>query len=175
VTASAPHPLDYPLAVIDFEATALALTSYPIEVGLGILVKPGEAITIWSSLIMPAADWDVAAQWDPDAERVHGISRWELREGCEPPLVMAELNARIPAGSTVWCDGGAYDQHWLDVLADAAEVTPTFWLADLAAALRGNPILRERYLTASGRTARPHRAGDDAALICAALAAAISP
>lgn len=68
----------FPLVVMDFEASALTLDSYPIEVGVAIATTPSSSIETWSSLIAPAPDWDLASHWDPDAERIHGISRWDL-------------------------------------------------------------------------------------------------
>jgi len=165
--------LTYPIVVLDFEATALALTSYPIEVGVAILDEPGAQIRTWSSLIKPDLRWDIDAQWDPDAERIHGISRWELREGKSAQHVMTELNGLIPAGATAWCDGGPYDAYWLRTLEQAAGVASSFGLADLGMVLRGDGQVLERYLAASSGQPRPHRAGADAALICWAIAAAI--
>ncbi|MFX9181045.1 hypothetical protein ABTN76_20045, partial [Acinetobacter baumannii] len=63
-------------------------------------------------------------QWDPDAQKIHKITRPELRDGRDPADAMRELNARIPAGATVWCDGGHYDLQWLSRLADAAPLPP---------------------------------------------------
>jgi hypothetical protein len=168
-------PFKFPIVVIDFEATALTSQSYPVEVGVAIIAEPGAQIETWSTLIKPDPNWDIEAQWDPDAERVHGISRWALREGKESRAAMAGLNACIPADATAWCDGGHYDVHWLEILAGAAGVVPTFKLHDLGAALRQDDAVYERYLVLSSKRARPHRAGPDAAEICAALAAAIRP
>ncbi|OJW66434.1 MAG: hypothetical protein BGO57_04135 [Sphingomonadales bacterium 63-6] len=168
-------PLTFPLVVLDFEATALALTSYPIEVGVAVLKKPGAKIRSWSSLIKPDPRWDMAAQWDRDAERLHGINQRMLREGKHPRAVMAELNALIPSGTTVWCDGGLYDAHWLATLTQASSFVASFELGDLGAELRrGDGQVLNRYLAASADQLRPHRAGVDAVLICAALAAAIA-
>lgn len=162
----------FPLVVLDFEATALALTSYPIEVGVAILKEPGAEIRSWSSLIKPDPRWDISAQWDQDAERLHGISRQMVREGKEPHAVMAQLNALVPSGTTVWCDGGAYDVHWLATLSEASGHAASFELGDLSAELRRDGQVLDRYLAASGGQPRPHRAGADAVLICTAIFAA---
>ena len=63
--------LEWPLAVIDFEASALSIESYPIEVGIAIMANATADIEIWSTLIKPAPHWNMRAQWDPDAERIH--------------------------------------------------------------------------------------------------------
>lgn len=167
--------LKYPIVVLDFEASALTPESFPIEVGVASAAAPGAPIATWSSLIKPAASWDAEGQWDPDAERLHGIRRWALREGMEPHEAMMELNARIPAGAIVWCDGGHYDARWLEVLADAAGVRPTFQLQCLSAAFGQDGAVRDRYLALSGGQRKPHRAGPDAALVCGALAGSVLP
>lgn len=167
-------PFSYPLAVIDFEASALTLDSYPIEVGIAIVAAPASAVDSWSALIKPDTDWNMEARWDPDAQRVHGISRWDLREGISPRAAVLALNARIPSGSTVFCDGGNYDAHWLAALAQAADLAPTFQLADLRAQLREDEQLWTRLHEALGNTSPPHRAGPDALRLCAALHQAIT-
>ncbi|MFC3175030.1 hypothetical protein ACFOD9_12290 [Novosphingobium bradum] len=162
----------FPLAVIDFEATALSLESWPIEVGIAVAPSPDGPVEIWSSLILPDPAWDIAAQWDPDAQRVHGINRRDLRDGRAPAGVLAELNARLEPPWQVWCDGGPYDRHWLDCLVNAAGIPPRFELVDLAVATRQDNALRGRYRDALTGSP-PHRAGPDAERICRALLQAL--
>lgn len=164
---------DFPLVVIDFEASALTLDSYPIEVGIAVMSAPDEAIENWSSLIKPDSSWDLDGQWDPDAGKIHGIRRWDLRDGLPTAAVMRELNARIPHGATVWCDGGHYDARWLATLVRAADFLPMFQLADLGVPFGQDAQLYKRYLAALTGQSRPHRAGPDAASICVSIRAAI--
>jgi len=164
--------LSYPLAVIDFEASALALDSYPIEVGLAIARQRGSSIETWSALIQPHPTWDLNKRWDPDAQRVHGIRQWQLRSGHPAVVVMANLNQRL-AGMVVWCDGGLYDEAWLMTLAQAAKTEPAFSLRDIGPVLRNDERALDRYQAISVQQPRPHRAGPDAAAICAAIAAAV--
>ena len=51
------HPFTYPLVTIDFEASALTLQSFPIEVGIAIARGSSSEMEIWSSLIRPEVDW----------------------------------------------------------------------------------------------------------------------
>jgi len=167
--AEAPESsLRFPLVVMDFEASALTLDSYLIEVGVAIAASPSSSIATWSSLIAPDPDWDLTSQWDPDAERMHGISRWDLRQGKTARDVMLALNRLVATNAQVWCDGGHYDAHWLQTLARAAECQLHFALCDIGAAIRADR-LRGRYLEALNRSVAPHRAGPDAERICAAL------
>jgi hypothetical protein len=163
-----------PLIVIDFEATALTLQSYPIEVGVARLDRTGGELACWSTLIAPDPAWNMTDQWDPDAQRVHGISRWQLRGGMAPAAAMAALDEWIGPCATVWCDGGLYDAHWLQTLAAAAGITPRFSLHDLDTWLRESPSLAAAYQRELSASSRPHRAGPDAVRMCLALSALIS-
>lgn len=164
--------LQWPLVVIDFEATALSTDSYPIEVGIAMAASSDASIETWSTLIKPDPSWAIEEQWDPDAERIHKISRWSLRDGMASPDVMRELNGRVAQGVQVWCDGGYYDEAWLHTLARASGLAPTFELHDLSETLQRNPDARQCYIAAlavSGPT--PHRAGQDAQRILGSLRA----
>lgn len=111
--------LQFPIAVIDFEATALTLTSHPIEVGLAIARGSDIAIEVWSALIQPPPQWNISAEWDPDAEKLHVISRRELQSGIPPRQAMTALNRLAVGLDVIWCDGGHYDAYWLNLLAAA--------------------------------------------------------
>lgn len=162
-------PFRFPLAVIDFEASALTRESFPIEVGIAIAVNPSASIMTWSSLVAPAPRWDLASQWDPDAERIHGISRWSLRQGKAPRETMLMLNDLLGSVQHIWCDGGHYDVRWLNVLAEAAGVYPVVELRDIGTALRAHDEVSARYREALEQSRAPHRAGPDAERICVAL------
>ena len=159
----------YPLVTIDFEASALTLQSYPIEVGIAIAHTPTGAIEVWSSLINPDASWALAEHWDPDAEKIHGISRRELRNGMPAMAVMTNLNDLAPDGVWAWCDGGHYDAHWLAVLGAAAERSVTFKLSDLGPVIRADSDRYPQFVSVMSRTKPPHRAGQDAKRLCSAL------
>lgn len=164
----------FPLVVIDFEATALTLKSYPIEVGIARIEDEELPIVSWSALIAPAPTWDLKSQWDPDAQRVHGITPWQLRQGCDPADVMRELNGQTRNGGPVLCDGGPYDRHWLQTLSAAAGVAPTFKLGDIDQLLIQHPIAKAAFRRELERSSPPHRAGPDAHRLCSALAKAFT-
>lgn len=159
----------YPLAVIGFEASAQTLESFPIEVGIAQVADVDCPVVSWSSLIAPAPEWDMQAQWDPDAQRVHGITPWQLRDGSDPAYVMRELNRRARDSGTVFCDGGHCDAYWLRTLSAAAGVEPEFALGDIGELLAQHPAVRQAYRAALQRSTAPHRAGPNAHRICAAL------
>lgn len=154
--------LSWPLIVVDFEATALSTDGYPIEVGMAIAISANSPIETWSTLIKPDPCWLIDDQWDPDAERVHKISRWSLRHGLPPAEALRELNSRVPSGAAVWCDGGYYDAAWLATLAQAADCKPAFELRDLIQAISTDFQLQRRFREVRSSDAKPHRAGPDA-------------
>jgi hypothetical protein len=167
------QPFAFPLIVIDFEATALTLESYPIEVGIAVSSGPRAKIEVWSSLIAPHPSWNLDDQWDPDAEKLHGISRRQLRNGAPPSDVMKHLNDMTGVADRVWCDGGRYDSYWLHQLATTARVASCFALCDIGSAMTADPRLRKFYVEHLCRSIAPHRAGPDAKRICAALVEAV--
>lgn len=163
----------FPLVVIDFEASALTLDSYPIEVGIARAEDRTLHITSWSALIAPAPTWDLGAQWDPDAQRVHGIRPWQLRQAPNARDVMLDLNRRVGTAGTVWCDGAMYDMHWMRTLAVAAGIEPAFTLGDIANLLDQHPTAKDVFNRILAKSSAPHRAGPDAHRLCSALARAL--
>lgn len=167
--------ITFPIAVIDFEATSLTLESYPIEVGVARVASTTSTINTWSKLIAPDPAWQMDAQWDLDAERVHGISRWQLQQGERATAVMAALNEATAGATLVLCDGGHYDVLWLNALSSAAAMAPAFRLTQIDSLFAEHPNTQQRYSETLRRSVPPHRAGPDATRICHALRMAFHP
>jgi hypothetical protein len=109
--------------IIDFEASGFGKGSYPIEVGFS--GRHGEG---WCALIRPEQDWQ---HWDMQAAQVHHIPREILVErGRSTSYVAQQLNLFL-RNYTVYSDGWAQDYVWLARLYDAANMSPSFKLADL--------------------------------------------
>ncbi|HEY7545418.1 MAG TPA: hypothetical protein VID27_11070 [Blastocatellia bacterium] len=92
---------------LDFEASSLAMESYPIEVAWSL-----EDGSIESHLISPASvvDW---TDWDAEAEKVHGIPRDEIIAHGKPPAwVCQRMNEQL-AGKTLYTDAPRFDGRWL--------------------------------------------------------------
>lgn len=152
-----------PLWVIDFEASGLNKSSYPIEVG--VIGENGR----YSSLICQEEPW---TYWSKDSEAVHGISTEELVEGGLEAIVVAKELNRLLDCATVYTDCKKWDQFWLDVLFECCGLTPTFQLVHLPLEL--NEDQGELFLTAyenikNGGSYTEHRALDDALLIYESL------
>lgn len=161
------------LATLDFEASSLAMESYPIEVGITVGARIGNDPERWSTLIRPTNEWLTNGEWDQEAQAVHGIAREELGEGLSARLTMEELNARVPAGVIVLCDGGAYDPMWLRRLACAAGVKPAFHLWDVKVAFMLDRRRLNVCTAALAGDQAAHRAGEDSLRLWLALRTAL--
>lgn len=110
---------DQPLpAIIDIEASGFGSNSYPIEVGV---ILPNRSTCCY--IIKPCTEWDF---WDPEAERVHCISReLLLQHGASPESVAIELNLLLK-GQTVYSDAWGHDSSWLGKLYHAVSLPMLF-------------------------------------------------
>lgn len=159
------------IAFVDFEASSLNASSYPIEVGWIREDGSGEAY-----LIRPEADW---TDWSCEAYELHGISREKLlAEGLTAACVARRVSS-VLSEHDLFSDAPAQDTYWLTVLLDTANL-PTMRLRDsyeaFAAACRPltrrfhaslvTPLAQSIIATAENdaevATERRHRAGDDA-------------
>jgi DNA polymerase III epsilon subunit-like protein len=120
------------LAFLDFEASSLR--GFPIEAGLAVF--DSEEVRSW--LIKPTEEWlgrtrvgdpsrTAPLLWDPEAEKLHGISIEQLQaEGLPSRQVAAELMNML-GGRRILSDAPRYEQAWLDQLVavlDAPIVVP---------------------------------------------------
>ena len=97
---------------LDFEASSLGKTSYPIEVAW--IFEDG---TAESHLISPAPQWD---DWDPAAEAIHRITPARLaQEGEDHERVAARMIACL-AGHRLYASAPSWDGKWLSALLRAA-------------------------------------------------------
>ena len=109
--------------VIDVEASGFGPHSYPIEVGV-VLADGGK----YCALISPAPDW---THWDPEAERVHNVSREILEQHGKPMAMVAEELNGLLQDQTVYTDGWVVDKPWLDRLFFASRIDPMFSISAL--------------------------------------------
>lgn len=100
------------IAFLDFEASSLARTSYPIEVAW---VFPDGASE--SFLIRPAPGW---TDWAPEAEAVHGLARARLvREGAAHDWVALHMLTAL-RDVALYASAPSWDGQWLSRLLRAA-------------------------------------------------------
>lgn len=109
--------------IIDVEASGFGMGSYPIEIGL---VLPDG--TPHCFLIAPVRTWTA---WDPEAEKVHGISRESLETYGRPVHEVAWRLNELLRGKSVYSDAWSFDMSWLGKLYDAANMPQTYRVASL--------------------------------------------
>jgi hypothetical protein len=147
-------------AVLDVEASGFGRHSYPIEVGFAL--PSGQ---VFCALICPEPQW---THWDPDAERIHHISRDILLRRGRPAVEVARLLNEQLRGLTVYSDGWANDYSWLGSLFDVADLSPNFRLENLRALLLENEAdhwHEVKQQVTSERGPQRHRASSDARLL----------
>ncbi len=108
------------LLFIDFEASSLGSSSYPIEVAWSL-----EDGSIESHLINPCpiSEW---TDWSVDSEAVHQISRNQLlEEGKHPKWVAERMNDTLNS-KVLLSNAYEFDLDWCDTLFRAAEEEMTF-------------------------------------------------
>ena len=150
-----------PVIFLDFEASALGVEGYPIEVGWALVSSPGQVI-VRSMLIRPARQW-ATWEWSPDSAAVHNIAQEELMRNGIPAGTVAQVMNTELAGQVVHSDHPRGDGFWLHVLFDAAGLVPTFRLKDIASAFeRVSDLAYERAVERGNHPPVTHRAGDDA-------------
>lgn len=147
-----------PLAFIDFEASGLGARSWPIEVGWAFEDGRGESL-----LISPSPDWSLD-DWDPKAERLHGVTLKMLSDlGVGAAVACDRIDAAL-AGHDVYSDAPDWDGFWMMRLYQAAGRSVGVRLRDFARAM---PLLtddeKKSLLQKADRLApRRHRAAEDA-------------
>lgn len=141
---------------IDFEASSLRDTSYPIEVAWSL-----EDGTIEAYLIKPAWDW---SDWDPNAEAVHNISQQELIEKGLPAWHIAHRMNETLHGKTLYSDAPEFDGFWLERLFAHHNDEPRFELRhfdSLFPQVSPNHIAAQSELARYSVFGRQHRAAHD--------------
>ena len=106
--------IDLMKVFLDFEASSLSDRSYPIEIAW--VFQDGRSET---HLIAPAPVW---ADWDVEAEAIHGIARVTLKEKGEPHDAVAYRMVEALTGFDLFASAPFWDGKWLSVLLRAAEL-----------------------------------------------------
>ena len=121
---------DFP---VFYDCEASCLGGLPIEIGWAFVDPSSGEIESEAHLIKPPPHWDLKSLWDPDAEKLHGISLRQLsREGRSPGEIAARMN-KVLAGRTLFADSPVDDERWLQLLFAAAAADPTFSTSPLKA------------------------------------------
>ena len=106
--AAVPHVLTNLPPILDFEASSLSDTSYPISAGL--LLK-GE-IHYW--VIKPEPDW---IDWSLQSQAIHGLTRSFIETQGQPvQQVYTQMVALLQREPYVYSDNPEWEQMWFSRL-----------------------------------------------------------
>lgn len=166
------HGMDWPIAVLDYEASSLdPELSYPVEVGIALWRGPVAPVIVWGSRIGPSPDWVRNGIWTQEAQDVHGIAPADLVDAPAPGEVLRRVNALLDGVPSVISDNPWWEEFWTHRIEAAAGACAAFVVDALrdrlsdAGARRRNAMAD--YLEAHPR---PHRAKDDAARLVLGIA-----
>jgi hypothetical protein len=96
-----------------YDCEASCIGGLPIEIGWAFAdVSTGE-IQSESHLVKPPSHWDMQPVWDPDAQKLHGISLEQLLAHGRPPFEIARRMNQVLAGRELFSDGPADDERRL--------------------------------------------------------------
>jgi hypothetical protein len=170
------------LSPVFYDCEATCIGGLPIEIGWAFVDEATGLIQSESHLVKPPAHWDLAAVWDPDAQKLHKITRQQLiSEGRSPSEIVGRMN-EVLAGRELFADAPVDDERWLFMIWEQTGVPaftnaivlvePTFTihrthahalLQQLAADKGWNAARYEAAMNAANQLApRTHRAEADA-------------
>ena len=120
------------VAFIDVEATGLRRGSYPIEVGVALVLEGALAKSdAW--LVRPCPEWERdGLAWEPEAVSMTGLTPKFVGEfGMPAKEVCERLEAVIGETGEVFCDGLPCDDVWMRKLYRGADRRMPFDLRDV--------------------------------------------
>jgi hypothetical protein len=165
------HNIQWPFAVLDFEASALTEYSYPIEIGIAIWRTPQSPIETWSSLIAPDLDWIINGDWFEAAQNVHGIKTHDLIGATRPGEIVKTLRTILSGINSVISNNPYWERLWLEKLIKASNESYNIeidaWLDRIS---KLNPNQRHKMFEYGKTVKIPHRAEADAELLIRILA-----
>ena len=107
-----------------YDCEASCIGGLPIEIGWAFIDTSTGEIQSESHLVKPPLHWDMQPVWDPDAEKLHGISLEQLHAQGRPPFEVARRMNEVLAGRELFSDAPADDERWLRIIFDEAGFDP---------------------------------------------------
>lgn len=160
------------LIFIDFEACSLSEDGWPIEIGFAWINDSGK-LGSSSKLIKPHPLWPATA-WSERSERVHGISRRDLKAAEEAQDVAQWVDDQID-GARILSDAAEHDGRWLCCLmatiGRGQKFKVSFIQKEAHSYFQGAAISMFYKAHANGRS--QHRAASDALDLAQAWRAAL--
>ena len=109
-----------------YDCEASCIGGLPIEIGWASIDTSTGEIQSESHLVKPPLHWDMQPVWDPDAEKLHGISLEQLLAQGRPPFKVARRMNEVLTGGELFSDAPADDERWLRIIFDEAGLDPAF-------------------------------------------------
>lgn len=163
-------------AFLDFEACALGVNSWPIEIGVSYIAEDGE-IKTWSSLIMRHATW-LPEFWSEHSEAVHNIPFMHL-DAAPPAEDVWSAAQDVIGGRKLVSDYPKFDGYWLHRLIVAAGADPEAVELHDFHETAGNELFSDLYIDRVYEYLTlhraPHRAGPDSRRLAEAVMHPIIP
>ena len=103
-----------------YDCEASCIGGLPIEIGWAFIDTSRGEIQSESHLLKPPLHWDMQSVWDPDAEKLHGISLEQLNAQGRPPFEVARRMNEVLSGRELFSDAPADDERWLRIIFDEA-------------------------------------------------------
>src|ERR1700682_889853 len=88
-----------------YDCEASCIGGLPIEIGWAFVDPSTAEIRSESHLVRPPSHWDLDPVWDPDAQRLHRISKEQLFATGRPPVEIARRMNETLAGRELFSDG----------------------------------------------------------------------
>jgi hypothetical protein len=154
-----------------YDCEASGLEGFPIEIGWAFFDETAGTIRSEGHLIRPASAWNIQANWDLEAEKLHGITPADLAARGRPPFEIAQRMNAAFADRNLYSDS-LLDEVWLRMLFEESNADPAFtiWRTDarviIARAWQARGQCDDKWAAAQKTADRlapcTHRAADDA-------------
>ncbi len=112
-----------------YDCEASSIGGLPIEIGWAFADIATGKIVSESHLIKSPANWDIEPVWDPDAEKLHRISRDQLIAQGKPPIEIVNRMNTVLAGRKLYSNSPVDDERWLFKMWEDAGV-PAFTVGE---------------------------------------------
>src|SRR5438552_2615965 len=99
-----------------YDCEASCIGGLPIEIGWAFVDLSTDEIQSESHLVKPPTHWDMRPVWDPDAEKLHGVSLEQLLSDGRRPVEIAQRMNEALAGLELFSDGPTDDARWLRII-----------------------------------------------------------
>lgn len=148
-----PQRADKRLAPVFYDCEASCSRGLPIEIGWAFADPATGEIHSEAHLVKPPPNWDLGPVWDPDAEKLHKISREELYTRGRTPIEIADRMNNTLRGRELYSDHPLDDERWWFEIWKASGA-PAFTIGDTEAICMIEPTFKLRQVNAYNLIAR---------------------